>query len=76
MWFDKQTEEYVGEEYSLDLGDNDSIIEETINPEENIINNGCFDVVSDWGSNLQYYIKRKIDFSKYDCQVSFDYLDG
>ncbi|CAB5701564.1 Microcin-E3 immunity protein [Providencia rettgeri] len=39
VWFDKQTEEYVGEEYSLDLGDNDSIIEETINPEENIINN-------------------------------------
>ncbi|MFG0740507.1 MULTISPECIES: hypothetical protein [Providencia] len=33
-------------------------------------------MVSDWGSNLQYYIKRKIDFSKYDCQVSFDYLDG
>nr|EIU9517031.1 cloacin [Providencia rettgeri] len=27
--------------------------------------NGCFDVVSDWVSNLQYYIKRKIDFSKY-----------
>ncbi|MBQ0371185.1 cloacin immunity family protein, partial [Providencia rettgeri] len=47
VWFDKQTEEYVGEEYSLDLGDNDSIIEETINPEENIINNGCFDMVSD-----------------------------
>ncbi|MBW3116375.1 colicin E3-like toxin immunity protein, partial [Providencia rettgeri] len=23
VWFDKQTEEYVGEEYSLDLGDND-----------------------------------------------------
>ncbi|WP_423811184.1 MULTISPECIES: colicin E3-like toxin immunity protein [Providencia] len=33
-------------------------------------------MVSDWVSNLQYYIKRKIDFSKYDCQVSFDYLDG
>ncbi|HGV9233452.1 TPA: colicin E3-like toxin immunity protein, partial [Providencia rettgeri] len=47
VWFDKQTEEYVGEEYSLDLGDDGSIIEKTINPKENIINNGCFDVLSD-----------------------------
>ncbi|CAB5594918.1 colicin E3-like toxin immunity protein [Providencia rettgeri] len=75
VWFDKQTEEYVGEEYSLDLGDDDSIIEETINPEENIINNGCFDMVSDWVSNLQNHIKHNIEFSKYDYQVSFDYRD-
>ncbi|NHN52754.1 cloacin [Providencia rettgeri] len=75
VWFDKQTEEYVGEEYSLDLGDNDSIIEETINSEENIINNGCFDMVSDWVSNLQNHIKHNIEFSKYDYQVSFDYRD-
>lgn len=75
VWFDKQTEEYVGEEYSLDLGDDDSIIEETINSEENIINNGCFDMVSDWVSNLQNHIKHNIEFSKYDYQVSFDYRD-
>lgn len=75
VWFDKQTEEYVGEEYSLDLGDDGSIIEETINPEENIINNGSFDMVSDWISNLQNHIKHKIEFSKYDYQVSFDYRD-
>lgn len=75
VWFDKQTEEYVGEEYSLDLGDDGSIIEETINPEENIINNGSFDMVSDWISNIQNYIKHKIEFSKYDYQVSFDYRD-
>lgn len=75
VWFDKQTEEYVGEEYSFDLGDDGSIIEETINPEENIINNGSFDMVSDWISNLQNHIKHKIEFSKYDYQVSFDYRD-
>ncbi|MBW3118592.1 colicin E3-like toxin immunity protein, partial [Providencia rettgeri] len=56
-------------------GDNDSIIEETINSEENIINNGCFDMVSDWVSNLQNHIKHNIEFSKYDYQVSFDYRD-
>lgn len=75
VWFDKQTEEYVGEEYSLDLGDDGRIIDETINPEENIINNGSFDMVSDWISTLQNHIKHKIEFSKYDYQVSFDYRD-
>ncbi|MEX6397574.1 hypothetical protein AB6E88_11040 [Providencia hangzhouensis] len=29
------------------------MIEETINPEENIINNGCFDMVSDWVSTFK-----------------------
>ncbi|EPL9571797.1 colicin E3-like toxin immunity protein [Providencia rettgeri] len=75
VWFDKQTEEYVDEEYSLDLGDDGRIIEETVNPEENIINNGSFDVLSDWVSNLQNHIEHKIECSKYDYQVSFDYRD-
>ncbi|WP_432652220.1 colicin E3-like toxin immunity protein [Providencia rettgeri] len=34
IWSDKQTEEYVGEEYSIDLENDGSIIEATINPEK------------------------------------------
>ncbi|MGG4608536.1 colicin E3-like toxin immunity protein [Providencia sp. Me31A] len=39
------------------------------------MNNGSFDMVSDWISTLQNHIKHKIEFSKYDYQVSFDYRD-
>ncbi|MGL5954056.1 Microcin-E3 immunity protein [Providencia rustigianii] len=74
-WFDKQTEEYINQEYSIDLGDDDSIIEETINPDENIINNGSFDVISDWVFYLQNHMKHSIELHKYDYQVAFDYRD-
>ena len=44
-WFDKKTENFIGEEYSKDFGDDDFLIEETVNPQnENIINNGEFDL--------------------------------
>ncbi|EIU7555549.1 MULTISPECIES: colicin E3-like toxin immunity protein [Providencia] len=76
-WFDKKTEDFIGDEYSVDLGDDDTVIEQTINPrEENIINAGSFDVVSAWVSNLQKYLNHKIELDKYDYQVSFDYRDN
>lgn len=76
-WFDKKTEEFIGEEYSRDLGDDDTIIEQTVNPkDENIINNGGFDVVSAWVPYLQEHIKHKIDLNKYDYQVDFAYRDN
>ncbi|SUC49841.1 colicin immunity protein [Proteus mirabilis] len=74
-WFDKKTESFIGEEYSVDLGDDDTVIEQTVNPTENIINAGSFDVISAWVPYLQKYIKHKIELNKYDYQVAFDYRD-
>lgn len=74
-WFDKKTESFIDEEYSVDLGDDDTVIEQTVNPTENIINAGSFDVISTWVPYLQKYIKHKIELNKYDYQVAFDYRD-
>ena len=46
QWFDKKTEDFIDKEYSVDLGDDDTVITQTVNPTENIINNGWFDVIS------------------------------
>lgn len=43
-WYSKQTESYEGEEYSEDLGDDDSVIEALGIPVENNINNGGFNI--------------------------------
>ncbi|UDN35769.1 cloacin immunity family protein [Proteus vulgaris] len=75
QWFDKKNEDFIGNEYSVDLGDDDTIIEETINPDINIINNGGFDVISDWAPSLQKHINHKIELDKYDYQVAFEYRD-
>ncbi|MEQ4925412.1 colicin E3-like toxin immunity protein [Proteus hauseri] len=61
------------DEYSIVLGDDDTIIEETISPDINIINTGSFYVISDWIPSLQKYINHKIELDKYDYQVAFEY---
>ena len=76
QWFDKQTEEFINEEFSVDFDDDDFLIIKTINSsEENIINNGVFNLDNEWISEIQKYVKHKIDVSKYLYQVSFDYRD-
>ncbi len=75
-WFDKKTEEFISDEYSIDLGDDDTIIEQAVNPKENIINAGSFDMVSVWVPYLQKLIKHKIELGKYDYQVAFEYRDN
>lgn len=76
QWFDKKTENFIGKEYSADLGDDDTVIEQTVNPAENIINNGGFDVISVWVPYLQKHLSHKIELDKYDYQVAFDYRDN
>ncbi|VDY33222.1 Microcin-E3 immunity protein [Morganella morganii] len=61
QWFDKKTEDFIDKEYSVDLGDDDTVITQTVNPTENIINNGWFDVISAWVPYLQNHLKHKID---------------
>ncbi|WP_114507885.1 colicin E3-like toxin immunity protein, partial [Klebsiella pneumoniae] len=64
-WFDKKTEEFIGEEYSKDFGDDGSVIESLGMPLKDNINNGGFDVEKSWVPLLQPYFKNKIEVDKY-----------
>ncbi|EIW3898135.1 TPA: cloacin [Klebsiella pneumoniae] len=75
-WFDKKTEEFIGEEYSKDFGDDGSVIESLGMPLKDNINNGGFDVEKSWVPLLQPYFKNKIEVDTYWYQISFDYRDG
>ncbi len=75
-WFDKKAENFIGEEYSKDFGDDDFLIEETVNPQnENIINNGEFDLKKEWTNTIQKHVTHKIEQDKYDYFIAFDYRD-
>ncbi|AUT91585.1 cloacin [Proteus mirabilis] len=75
-WFDKKTEDFIGEEYSKDFGDDDFLIGETVNPKnENIINNGEFDLEKEWIDTIQKHITHKIEQNKYDYFIAFAYRD-
>lgn len=75
-WFDKKTEEFIGEEYSKDFGEDASVIESLGMPLKDNINNGGFDVEKSWIPLLQPYFKNKIDVDRCWYQISFDYRDG
>ncbi|HBT4791418.1 TPA: cloacin [Klebsiella quasipneumoniae subsp. similipneumoniae] len=75
-WFDKKTEEFIGEEYSKDFGDDGAVIESLGMPLKDNINNGGFDVEKSWVPLLQPYFKNKIEVDTYWYQISFDYRDG
>lgn len=75
-WFDKKTEEFIGEEYSKDFGDDGSVIESLGMPLKDNINNGGFDVEKSWVPLLQPYFKNKIEVDTYWYQISFDYRDA
>ena len=75
-WFDKKTEDFKGEEYSKDFGDDGSVIESLGMPLKDNINYGGFDVKKSWVPLLQPYFKNKIEVDKYWYQISFDYRDG
>nr|WP_241391571.1 colicin E3-like toxin immunity protein [Yersinia frederiksenii]ULG19872.1 cloacin [Yersinia frederiksenii] len=75
-WYDKKTELLVGQEYSQDFGNDDFLIEETVNPkDENIINNGEFDLEYGWVIPIQKHIVHKIEMNTYDYQIAFEYSD-
>ncbi|AZZ74775.1 MULTISPECIES: colicin E3-like toxin immunity protein [Pseudomonas] len=74
-WYDKKTELGEGEELSKDFGDDGSIIESLGIPIENNVNNGGFDVPSQWVNILQPHFRQTIDLSSFDFQVAFVYRD-
>ncbi|BEN30138.1 colicin E3-like toxin immunity protein [Serratia marcescens] len=76
QWFEKSSEEFQGEEYSKDLGDDGSIIESLGIPLKDNINNGVFDVEKLWVPLLQPYFYNGIVLDRYLYQISFDYNDN
>ncbi len=54
-WFDKKTEEFIGEEYSRDLGDDGSVIEKLGLPIEDNINNSRFNVKNNMYQSLNVF---------------------
>ncbi|WLS80557.1 colicin E3-like toxin immunity protein [Erwinia pyri] len=72
-WFEKETEEFTGKEYSQDLGDDVSVIERLDLSVEEDINNGEFEVKQGFASVLQPYFKHEIEINKFDYFVAFNY---
>ncbi|GAK29671.1 colicin E3-like toxin immunity protein [Serratia liquefaciens] len=76
VWFEIDSRQFVGEEYSKDFGDDGSVIEGLGLPLEDNINNGGFNVERGWIPLLQPYFKTKISPENFAYQISFDYQDG
>lgn len=55
-WFDKKTEDFIGDEYSVDLGDDDTVIEQLLIHEKKIL---LMQVVLMW-SPLGFLIYKNI----------------
>ncbi|PWW11711.1 colicin E3-like toxin immunity protein [Mangrovibacter plantisponsor] len=76
QWFDKLTELGVGKEYSIDFGDDASIMTDCLAlPTKDIVNNGSFELKTNWVGYLQPHFTHRITFSSYDYFISFDYKD-
>lgn len=75
-WYDKQTEIYQGEEFSDDLGDDESVFDALGIPVENNVNNGGFNVSSHWTTIIQPYFRHSIEPTNHDYQLSFDYREN
>ncbi|MCC8367498.1 cloacin [Xenorhabdus sp. PB61.4] len=74
-WYNKINEEFIGEEYSKDLGYDNSIIESCGLPLNDTLNNGVFDVLESWVPILQSNFDHPIELDKHIYQISFDYQD-
>jgi hypothetical protein len=75
-WYDKESEIGIGEEFSKDMGDDESILNTLGIPVENNINNGGFDVGSHWIDMIQPHFSHCIDLTTHDYQLSFDYRES
>ncbi|RIA19756.1 cloacin immunity protein [Ectopseudomonas oleovorans] len=71
VWFDKTSEELAGEEDSKDLGNDTELLTRLgLKPDEDI-NNGCFNVVTEWLPTLQPYFSHVIALQTYNYQIAF-----
>jgi hypothetical protein len=75
-WYDKRTAIGQGEEFSNDLGDDESVLNALGIPVENNINNGGFDVLGNWVDIIQPFFQHPIAIDIYDYQIAFEYSDN
>lgn len=75
-WYNKDDDLGVGREYSCDLGDDAAVIELLGLPIDGSVNNGEFDILTEWLVTVQPYFKHRIDLEKHNYQVAFDYRDS
>jgi hypothetical protein len=74
-WYDKRTEALNADEYSIDFGDDDTILHALGLMDEFQIFDGGYNVLPTWIPILQRYFEHQIDPTLYDYQVSFRYRD-
>jgi len=72
-WYDLETEQAEGKEYSKDLLEDLSVITALGLESEPNIYDGGFDVREEWIPILQSVFKHLIDPEQFDHQVSFRY---
>ncbi|KAA0940690.1 cloacin [Pseudomonas sp. ANT_H14] len=74
-WYDVDTELCEGEESSTDLGEDSSVMDAIGIASADNVNNGGFDVKSDWIPTLQPFFVHPINPVVYIYQVAFEYRD-
>jgi len=74
-WFEQKNDKFVGEEYSKDFGDDDSLIDVLGLPLDDTMNNGEFNVKDEWVTFLQPSFTHKISTQQFDYFISFNYRD-
>ena len=72
-WYDRNTGQGEGVEFSQDFGDDVSVMDELGLSIDHDINNGEFDVANEWLTILQPLFMHSIDLGLFNYQISFNY---
>ncbi|MBI6911260.1 colicin E3-like toxin immunity protein [Pseudomonas sp. SIMBA_059] len=75
-WFDRTTELLRGTQDSADLGDDYSVISKLGLSAVEDVNNGMFELRSEWRSVIQAHFAHEIALSESDYFIAFDYEDA
>ncbi|AVE05634.1 colicin transporter [Pseudomonas palleroniana] len=75
-WFDRTTELLRGTQDSADLGDDYSVISKLGLSAVEDVNNGMFELRSEWQSVIQAHFTHEITLSESDYFIAFDYEDA
>ena len=72
-WYDRNTGQGEGVEFSQDFGDDVSIMDKLGLSIDHDINNGEFDIANEWLAILQPFFMQSIDLGLFNYQISFNY---
>ena len=71
QWFDKQTSEGEGKEFSGVLDNNVYFLDKIGLSNEPQIYDGVYDVVVEWLPYIQPYFQHQLNLQRYDYQLAF-----